>query len=200
MSALSFLRGAHYRSEMFYHFLTLLTLGKDCGLRYRIAAEYVNPGESLWDVCAGTGRLKNFLPEGCSYMALESSPEFLSVLGKRGINHIVWNFHKGWPENIPPADVVIMLISLYQFRKTSVDHLLESFKTAARRVVIVEDVLPRPGGEKSPVQRLMNYLCAAECYLPVTRFARAEFEQLMRRHGYRWERTSGRYMVGLYGV
>lgn len=196
---LFFLRGLHYRSEFFYTALTLLKLGWKYHLRYRIARQYIKPADSIVDVCSGPGNLKDFVSKECIYTAIEASPEFISILQKKGIKHISWNLHAGWPESILAPDIIVMVISLCQFRKTSADFLLESFKKVSSRVVIVEDVLPRPRKEESLLQQAINYLCATDYYVPVTWYTRLEFAELMRSHGYQCQEASGRYLVGLYG-
>jgi SAM-dependent methyltransferase len=199
MNATFLLKGSHYRSEFLYTACTLLKLGWKRHLRYRIVRQYINPADSVVDVCSGSGRLKDFISKGCTYTAIEASPEFISILRRKGIDHIPWNLHAGWPDAILAPDVIAMVISLSQFRKTSADLLLESFKKVASRVVIVEDVLSRPRKEESFLQRAINYLCATDYYVPVTWYTRSEFAALMRSHGYQCEEGSGRYMVGLYG-
>ena len=199
MSAPYFFKGSHYRSEFLYTAFTLLKLGWKRHLRYRIVKQYIKPADSVVDVCSGPGRLKDFIPKECTYTAVEASPEFISILRRRGINHVSWNLHAGWPESILAPDVIVMVISLSQFRKTSADLLLESFKKTARRVVIVEDVLFRPRKEESLRQRAINYLCATDYYVPVAWYTRSEFAELMQSHGYQCKEASGRYMVGLYG-
>ena len=194
-----FLRGSHYRSEFLYNAFDLLKLGWKRHLRYLIVRQYIKPADSVVDVCSGSGRLKDFIPKDCPYTAIEASPEFASILQRKGINHILWDLHAGWPESIFSSDVIVMVISLYQFRKTSVDILLESFKKAASRVVIIEDVLSRPGKEGSFLQQAVNYLCATGYYVPVDLYTRSEFTELMRSHGYQCQEASGRYMVGSYG-
>lgn len=196
---MSLIKGAHYRSEFLYKTLALLKLGFEFGLRFQIAARYINPGESVVDVCAGPGQLRDFIPD-CAYTAIEASPKFLSALQKKGAHIIPVNLHKGWPPTAPVFDVLVTVISLCQFRDTSVQGLLESFKKAAKRVVIVEDVLRHSRGKGSLVQKAMNYLCETDYYVPVASwYTRPEFEQLMRDHGYQCESVSSRYMVGLYG-
>jgi SAM-dependent methyltransferase len=192
--------GAHYRSEFLYNAITLLKLGWKYDLRYQIAARYIKSGESVVDVCSGSGRLKDFIPKDCSYTAIEASPEFLSILKKKGINSGQWDLHAGWLPSASVFDVIVMVISFYHFRETSASRLLESFKKAAKRVVIVEDVLRCPRGKGSMIQRAMNYLCRTDYYVPVASwYTRPEFEQLMRGHGYQCEAVASRYMVGSYG-
>lgn len=194
------MKGSHFRSEFLYNALALLKLGKEYHLRFKIAARYVRPDESVIDVCSGAGRLRGFIPEDCSYTAIDASPEFLSALKKKNVKTIACDLHAGWPSSVPESDVITMVIALSQFRNTSADILLEAFKKAAKRVVIVEDVLARPRKEGSLIQRAMNYLCGTDYYVPVSSwYTCSEFERLMLDHGYQCETVSSRYMVGLYG-
>ncbi|MFA5144903.1 MAG: hypothetical protein WC723_02730 [Candidatus Omnitrophota bacterium] len=199
MSAPYSLKGSHYRSEFLYTALTLLKLGPGYHLRYRIAARYIHPKESVIDVCSGSGGLKYFIPKDCPYTAVEASPEFSAILQKKGLNHITCDLHAGLPHPALSSDVIVMLISLCQFRNASAGFLLESFKKMAKRVVIIEDVLSCPRSERSLVYRAINYLCATDYCLPFSLYTRLEFTELMRNHGYACEDAGGRYMVGSYG-
>lgn len=153
----------------------------------------------MLDVCSGAGQLQLFLPAHCSYTGIDASPEFVTLLRKKGAKAIHWNLHLGWPASVPASDVITMVISLSQFRTTSAERLLETFKTAAKRVVIVEEVLPHAREQGSLIQRGMNYLCHTDYYVPVASwYTRSEFEQLMQHHGYQCEVVSSRYMVGSY--
>jgi len=197
---MKYLKGIHYRSVFLYNALATLKLRRERCRRYQIAAGYIKPGESVVDVCSGAGQLKDFIPENCIYMAMDASPEFLSVPKKKGVNTVLWDLHTGWPSSVSGIDVITMVIALSQFRNTTAAMLLESFKRAAKRVVIVEDVLRRARGKGSLTQQVMNYLCGTDYYVPVDSwYTRPEFESLMREHGYRCESISGRYMVGSYG-
>jgi hypothetical protein len=177
-----------------------LKLGSSHSLRYQIAARYIKPGEFVADVCSGAGRFKDFIPESCSYTAVEASPEFLAILKKKRLNSAKWDLHAGWLPSVPVCDVLVMIISLCQFRETSAARLLESLKKAAKRIVIVEDVLREPRKKGSLIQRVMNYLCETDYYRSVVSwYTRSEFERLMQGHGFQCENVSGRYSVGLYG-
>jgi len=191
-------KGYHYRSAWFYNVADLFKRGAAYNARFRIAARHVRPGDAVLDVCSGTGRFRGFIPADCPYTAVEASPEFCRVLGKKRIGRIMTDLHQGLPADVPRHDVAVMIISLVQFRKTSAGRLLEAFKKASGRVVIVEEVLPCPRPEYSWFQKVVNYLCATDYYVPVSWYARGDFEELMRRHGYRCERTGGHYMVGYY--
>lgn len=194
------MKGTHYRNEFVYNALAFLKLGREYDLRYKIAASYIGSAGSILDVCSGPGRLRRFLPKSCSYTAIDASPEFHSHLQRKGVEAIAWDLHKGWPLFVREADVIVMVISLSQFRTTSADDLLESFKKSSKRVVIIEDVLFRSRPPGSLIQRVINYLCRTDYYVPVDSwYTQLEFKQLMKAHGYQCEVVSRRYVAGLYG-
>ena len=190
-------KGLHYRSPNVYNFLDFVKLGFDVNRRYTIAAKHIRPGEAVLDVCSGTGALKGFLPSGCSYQTLEASDQFCKILKKKGIPYVCCNLHQGI-ENIPASEVIVMIISLAQFRKTSAGLLLEHFKNIAKRVIIIEEVLNKPRSEENLYQRTVNYLCAQDYYVPTSWFTGQEFSQLMTSHGYQCQKMTERYWVGTY--
>jgi len=190
------LQGIHYRSRMFYDLQNRWKLGRDYDLRFLIAARYVKPGESVLDLCSGFGQLKEYLPPDCSYRCIEASPEFVRILQHKKIPVLVHNLHQRADTDSLKTDTAVMIVSLCHFRSTTADELLEMFKTTAKKVVIVEDVLARPRGERSFLQRAMNYLCRTDYYVPVELFTADEFQALMQRHGYACRRHDARYCVG----
>jgi len=192
------LKGLHYRSKQVYDFCSFIKLGFAYNLRYKIAARYIPPNQSVIDVCSAAGDFKKFLSKNCTYTAIESSPQFCKILQERNISYVCCNLHEAMPNDIPCTDVLAMIISLSQFRKTSVHELLEYFKKIARRVVIVEDVLPQTREENSFYQKVVNYLCATDYYVPVTWFTHLEFSKLMDQHGYQYKKITERYCVGIY--
>ena len=193
-------RGIHYQSPEVYKFFTALKLRKQYSLRYFIAAQYVRPGEAVLDVCAGFGEFRKFLPLSCTYQAIEASPSFNMELSKRTIPHHSMNLHDGVSADVPSVDVITMIISLCQFRDTTADQLLEDFKKIAKRVVIVEDVLPKQKITPRFVERVRDYLCATDYYIPMRLFSVDEFQAVMREHAYNCYQYNERYWVGYYGA
>jgi hypothetical protein len=185
----AFARGIHYRNPQVYKFLTALKLRQDYHKRFQIAANYVREGESVLDICAGSGEFRDFLPPGCAYQSVDASPSFHP--------DVVLNLHEnpGLP-NLPRANIVTMIISLYQFQNTTLDTLLENFKKTGQRVVIVEEAPPRRGGKWREV--LGNYLCSTPYYRPTRLFLAEEFNAIMKRHGYDCRRCTDRYWIGFY--
>ncbi len=192
------LKGIHYRNRWFYDLQNRLKLGGDHELRFKIASQYLKSGDNVLDLCSGLGQLKGFLPPGCHYRCIEASREFTAILKQNGVTVIVHDLHQGLPSGLK-ADAAVMIVSINQFRDTSIDDLLEGFKKVAGRVIIVEDVLQRPRPKNSFLQRAMNYFCQTEYYRPVELLTRNEFEDLMRRHGYTCRPYDQRYFVGCYG-
>lgn len=193
------LKGIHYRNIHVYNFLTWLKLRSEYNLRYKIARSYINAGESVLDVCSGPGKLKEFIPLGCEYMAMEASPQFISNLLKQGIKTSSFNLHQGLPADNLKVDVVVMLISLCQFRQTSLNRLLEDFKRIGKRIVIIEDVLSRRRSMKNFIQRIMNFLCGQDYFIPMELFTVDEFKKTMQAHRYEYRPYNQRYHVGCYG-
>ena len=188
-------RGIHYQSPPIYEFFTLLKLRRDYRLRYQIAAQFIKPGESVLDVCAGYGEFRKFIPRSCDYQALEASLAFNKELARKKIPYQRKNLHEGLDTQVPAVDVAVMLISLCQFQNTTLHPLLEDFKKIARKVIIVEDVQ-----NKTPrfVEKFRDYLCATEYYLPMKLFSADQFEAAMKQHGYRCQKYNERYWVGYF--
>ncbi|GEM_PF-2960577 len=192
------LRGIHYRSQWFYYFQNVVKLGFDYDLRFKIAAQRIIPGESVLDVCAGPGQLKQYLPDGCHYSAIEASPQFNEILSRKGVSSKIINLHQGFIISNFRVDAVVMIVSLCHFRDSSLSSLLEGFKKVGKRVVIVEDVLEKPRGERSVFQKAMNHLCAVDYYRPARLFTAGEFQETMRVHGYACAQHTRRYWVGTF--
>lgn len=193
------LRGIHYRNQWFYYLQNLTKLGPEYGRRFKIAAGYVKPGESVLDLCAGPGELQRYLPAGCSYQGVEASPQFVRILRNKHVPVIAQDLHQGLKAEGLKVDVAVMIVSFCHFQHTSGGELLETLKKTAKRVVIVEDVLAKLRGERSFRQKMMNYLCQTEYYRPIELFTADEFQDFMQRHGYDCVRVNERYRVGIYG-
>ena len=192
----NFLRGIHYRNARLYDLQNFLKLGRDFDLRFKIAAQYIRPGESVLDLCAGPGRMKDYLPEGCSYIGMDASPQFVNILRRKEISVLHRDLHSGLKADDIKADVALMIVSLCHFRHTTADEILEVLKRTVKRVVIVEDVLAK--ARRPFIRWMMNYFCQTEYYRPIELFTAQEFQELMQRHGYACVAKDQRYFVGIY--
>jgi hypothetical protein len=193
-----FFQGWHYEKPFVYVLFDHLKRGSAWRERFKIALRHILPGDVL-DVCAGIGTFRDFLGSGHDYTALDAGTAFLEHARRQGAGVICHDLHQGLPSGMTPVTNVVMIIALAQFRKTSAHRLLEEFKAAARRVVIVEEVLEVPRREDGFLQRCVDHLCRTSYYVPVTWFTRQEFRALMHKHGYRFVEGNGPYVVGTYG-
>ena len=195
---ITFARGSHYQNSFVYNFFTFLKLRQEYQLRYQIAAQHIRPGESVLDICAGFGEFKDFLPSLCTYQVIEASLAFNRQLARRDIPYDWQNLHAGMNTRIPSVDVITMIISLCQFQKTTCHRLLEDFKKVAKKIIIVEDVLP--GQKKTPVlvEKVRDHLCATDYYIPMQLFSADQFRSVMKEHGYDCRQVNARYWVGHY--
>ncbi len=191
-------KGIRCRSWFIYNLLLFLRFGFNHDLRYKIAAEYVRPGESVLDVCSGAGDFKKFLPEDCPYACIDASPQFTAILSKKKINFHRMNLHKGIDSSIIRSDVCVTIGALCQFKTTSMDSLLEDFKEIARRVVVVEHIPKKTAVEGTLAYKANNYLIATDFTVNDREFSAEEFSRIMLKHGYRVRRCKGDYMVGCY--
>lgn len=193
-------KGINYRSPLAYNSLTFLKLLSDYDLRFKIARQYIHEGDSLLDVCAGDGRLQQFLPKGCSYFGIDASQEFTRRLSQKGLGYSRQDLHGGLSSGRSVHAVVVMIISLCHFRYTSADALLESFKSTGRKVVIVEDVLENRDMNRSLKRRLMNYLCRVDYCESLELYTHHEFAQILEKHDYKVTQYDQRYSVGTFGI
>ena len=195
---ITFFKGLHYKSALVYNALTFLKLGTDCHTRFKIASNYIKQNESVLDLCSGDGTFQSFLPAGCNYECIEMSPEFSVLLVNKNIRNHSVNLHDGLAMKSAKYDIAVMLISLCHFRDTSLDKLLEELKIAAKRVLIIEDVLAARRSKETIVQRIMNYLCSSDYYVPLELFTVDDFKNIMNKHGYTVVKHSNRYYAGIF--
>lgn len=196
LSKLSF-KGIFYSNAYIYEQVTRLKLKQDKDLRYRIAAKYVNADDAVLDICAGTGRFRRFIPPTCGYTAIESSDNFVKRLNKMHVPCIQHNLHCNVELTTKKFDILVIIISLYQFRATSVDKLLTEFKTIAKKVIIVEEVMTKMVSVRPFWNKVMNHLCGASFYLNTELYTDSEFNSMMAKHHYDVEKVTDIYRVGV---
>src|SRR6516165_10754236 len=85
------------------------------GARYRAIAGLIPGGSSVLELCCGPGILHDryLRKKGVDYTGLDINPRFIARVCRRGGKGIVRDLHADAP--LPPADVVVMQASLYQF-------------------------------------------------------------------------------------
>lgn len=129
-----------------YDLALSLLLGTDYRKIFADVAAIIEPGSSVVDLCAGTGRLyRDFLKgSGCSYIGLDFNSDFVMALRHQGIDARHGNLLT--IDELPRADYVVMCSSMHQFHGAQ-DELLDKMKRAAKRMVIISE----------PVQNLSQH-------------------------------------------
>jgi hypothetical protein len=192
------IKGIHYSNTFIYNLLTFLKLWRSYFDRFKIAAGYIAQNSTVLDVCSASGTLKEYLPDNCVYECVEMSQVFTKQLEKKKIKCYNVNLHEGIDSSAFRVDCLVMLISLCQFRETSLNALLEEFKKIAKKVVIIEDVTEKIRPKNNVVQKIMNYLCATDYYVPLRLFTADEFGAVMQEHGYAVKQHTHRYYAGYF--
>jgi hypothetical protein len=119
--------------------------------RIQAVAEAIPPGSSVADICAGDCSLLRYglHNQSADYHAYDINPRFVRWAKKRGIPMKALDIRIN---DIPFADCVVMLSSLYQFipqeRKT-----LEKLLLAAKRRVILAEPIHNVAQSRNPLMR-----------------------------------------------
>ena len=207
---MTFLKGLHYNNILIYNLITKLKFKGFEKLRFDIAKNLIRDGESVLDICSGPGELRKFLPETCTYAAVEMSPKFIDHLQKNNVQTFSINLHDDEFNLDYEVDTIIMIYSLYQFKNTSARNLLNEFKrVATKKVIIVEEILeeknegiPSKYSSLYIAQRIgmvaRDYLCSLDFYKPTNLFGEDEFKKLMSDGGYQITSLSNMCTVAVY--
>lgn len=192
--------GILYRNTFLYMLVTFLKLRSKKNLRFQIAAQHISPGESVLDVASGGGWLRDYLSATCTYTCIEVGDAFIQSLTKRDVRFIKMNLHQGMSELITKYDTVVMIISLYQFRHTSLDQLMDQFKKIANKVVIIEEVSLSESDELTIKDKILNFLCKTEYFMPTKILSAHEFSAICEKHGYevKIDSRKNNYMIATY--
>ena len=106
-------------------------------LRYEAVVKHVPAGATVVDVCCGDAEIAKYLPNN-AYIGLDANAGFVRHARKRGRDVRFWDARQ---EAIPPADVVVIQSSLYQFHPEDADLARKAFAAARKRLVIAEPVV-----------------------------------------------------------
>ena len=103
-----------------------------------LAAE-VPAGASVVEVCAGDCRLySRFLKQkGVQYRGLDISAPFVAHAKARGIDACIFDL---WRDDVPPADVVVLQGSLYQFWSKASEIVTKLRQAAGQKLIVAESV------------------------------------------------------------
>jgi len=129
--------GLIYRSPRLYR-LAMSVLDRERERRDRLVVDAIAPGSSVVDLCCGDASVApGLVGKGCRYLGLDVNERFVAAARRRGLDSRVWD---AATLDVPDADVICLLASLYQFmpdERRLVEHMLRS---ARELVVIAEPV------------------------------------------------------------
>lgn len=103
-----------YSSPLLFNFVMRLKFGSTCRERLRRAAAEVRPGMRVIDLCAGDAMIyRSFLRRlDVDYTGYEINGRMVRSIRRRGVRMIQADVRT---MELPPADVIMCLSSLYQF-------------------------------------------------------------------------------------
>ena len=185
-----------YRSPFFYQGLMRFLYGKDYEERYAAIAELIPEGASVVDICCGDCFIyEHWLKaKQIQYLGLDQSPAFEKYAQKKGIPFRCVTISSGG--EIPPADYVLMMASLYQFIPRQ-EAFVESLLHRARRGLILCEPVSNLARSSNPFLRT-----AARCltHPAVERFEADSLLALFKKFGVaRWFKIgTGREIVGFF--
>ena len=132
-----------------------LTLGRIDGLRYRIAEEWVEPGDRVLDVGCGTGKLALLCARrGAQVIGIDASEPMLEVARNQAAAEglaeraeFLWLDASELTERFPSGsfDVIICSLVLSELSERAQRRLLAACQTLLAeggRLIIVEEVQP----------------------------------------------------------
>jgi trans-aconitate methyltransferase len=127
--------GLIYRSPALYR-LAMSVLDRERKRRDRLVVDAIAPGSSVVDLCCGDASIAPaLLDKGCSYVGLDVNERFVAAARKRGLDVRPWD---AATMEVPEAEVVCLLASLYQFVPDE-RKLLERMVQSARRLVVIAE-------------------------------------------------------------
>jgi Methionine biosynthesis protein MetW len=130
--------GLVYRSARVYRLAMRILERGEGARRLKIIAEAIEPGSAVVDLCCGDARLAPLvLAKGCTYRGLDINPAFVRWGKRQHINVRHWDANT---MEIPPADVICMLSSLYQFIPDDGALVAEMVQKAQKLVIVSEPI------------------------------------------------------------
>ena len=180
-------KGVLYKNIYFYNLQNFLKRVKKKNLRFKIVKRLINKKTSLIDVCGGCGWLKEHLDPSIKYTVADASKEFGEVCKKKDINFTRLNCKK-FSIVRGKFDYVVMIISLYQFKK-NVKKIIQNLKSISKKkVIIVEEFLPhkKTNGLANIKKKIINYFCNTNFYNENhDLFSLEELKVLMRKNKFK---------------
>jgi ubiquinone/menaquinone biosynthesis C-methylase UbiE len=175
-------RSPIYWTGVGYDFLINLLYGERHRQNLLSVSERIPEGASVVEVCSGTGLLyrDHLKAKGCDYLGLDANGHFVMACQKRGVPTRLFN---ALTDDIPKADYVVMVSSMYHFQKCQ-DELMQRMLAAASRGVLISEPTQNMSQHKfAPFAKIANWLSNPGIGEYQYRYDPAAFERLAQSHG-----------------
>jgi len=151
--------------------------------RIQTVADWIAEGVSVADVCAGDCSLYRYGLRGrnVTYTAYDVNPVFVRWARGRGLA-MEWLDLRS--QEIPPADCVVMMGSLYQFIPRHAEILDQLIRAARRRVIVNEPVMNLAQSSHAWVRQAAYFLSRADSQGSRRRFTESEMRSLLEGRGF----------------
>ena len=129
-----------YDSPLVYQLIMRLLYGSGFQDRYRAVLEEIPDGAEVLDLCCGDCHIyTHYLKQkNVRYSGLDMSPGFERSASKHGISFRVCDLSKA---EIPAADYILMMGSLYQFYDRAPEMIQKLLKQARKKLIIAEPIV-----------------------------------------------------------
>ena len=129
-----------YRSAFIYRSLMKTLYGSGFENRYEAVAREIPDGAEVLDLCCGDARIyTNYLKQkGVNYLGMDASSGFLRNAVRHSVAFKVWRMSQ---DEIPEADYIVMMASLYQFHDQAPETLKLLLKRARKKLILTEPIV-----------------------------------------------------------
>lgn len=190
-----------YRVPWLYHQAMRLLYRQGKRQRLAVTAQYVPAGTTVLDVCSGDCALYSHWLRGrlVDYLGVDINPRLLYAGARQGARVRLMDVHQ---EDLPPADIVVMQASLYQFIPNHHALLQKLLRTARRRVIVTEPVKNWAASSRQWIRQASQWWTNPGTGPAPHRFTREELEQLFLQYGASEikETSGGRDLLGVFHV
>jgi hypothetical protein len=143
--------------------------------RYQVVAAQVPAGCDVVDLCAGDGRLRNYLPRGTPYTAVDLNASFLRRLSEQGVNTVVANLR----DTVPAGSCVVMMAALYHFKPDHAALVRRALAASSRRFILTEPVTNVTNSAPAFLRRISAWVSDPGDGTSDRRLTSADLEQLL---------------------
>jgi len=170
--------GLIYRSARVYRLtMRILERGEDTQ-RLKVIAEAIEPGSAVVDLCCGDAKLAPLvLAKGCTYRGLDINPAFVRWGERKHVDVRQWDANT---MEIPTADVICMLSSLYQFIPHDGSLVAEMLRKARKLAVVSEPIRNWASSDSATLRRASRLLTHVDGRVFDDRHSESTLQALLR--------------------